>query len=353
MSTQERQSLAPGRRPPEPETLLQVDELTKIFHLHRGRRRRSPQALPALSGVSFDVQRGETFGLVGESGCGKSTAARCIVRLIEPSSGRVLFDDIDVLGLDREDMRKLRRRIQIVFQDPVSSLDPRFSVRQSLEEPLIIHGSGDRSERSKTVREALELVGVSERWADRKPHAFSGGQRQRVGVARALILRPELVILDEPVSALDVSIQAQILNLLRRLQDELQLTYVFIVHDLAIAEYFCDRLAVIYLGQVMELGKREDLFRSPLHPYTVALLSAAPVPEPGANQRASRIILRGEVTADGAHAGCPFEPRCPIGHGRSVCSLERPPLEQPEDDHWVACHFPGELTKLQRPVMGG
>jgi oligopeptide/dipeptide ABC transporter ATP-binding protein len=345
MNNEERLSLAPG--PPEPETLLRVNELTKVFQPHRRKMQRiAPEAVHALGGVSFDVKRGETFGLVGESGCGKSTAARCIIRLIEPSSGRVVFDDIDVLGLDRTEMRKLRRRIQIVFQDPVSSLDPRFSVQQSLEEPLIIHGIGDRPERSERVREALELVGVSDRWADRKPHAFSGGQRQRVGVARALILRPELVILDEPVSALDVSIQAQILNLLRRLQDELGLTYVFIVHDLAVAEYFCDRLAVLYLGQVMELGTREDMFRAPLHPYTVALLSAAPVPEPGANRRASRIILRGEVAAVGTHAGCPFEPRCPVGHGRTVCNLERPALEQPEKGHWVACHFPGELARL-------
>lgn len=344
--------LALAAEPP----LLRVEELTKEFIVGRtSRAGRSGHSLLAIGGVTFDVGRGETFGLVGESGCGKSTAARCILRLVEPDHGNVVFDGTNVRALDAKEMRGMRRRMQIVFQDPAGSLDPRLSVRRSLEEPLVIHRLCDRLERTRRVREVLELVGVSDKSADRKPYAFSGGQRQRIGLARALILEPELVLLDEPVSALDVSLQAQILNLLKRLQEELGLTYIFIVHDLAVAEYFCDRLAVLYLGHVMELGWREQLFRNPLHPYTVALLSAAPVPEPGVNKRASRIILKGEVTPLARQHGCPFEPRCPIGHGRQICATVHPPLIEAETRHQVACHFPGELlaataTPISRPL---
>ena len=242
--------------------------------------RATGESLRAVDGVSFDIRAGETFGLVGESGCGKSTIARCILRLTQPTGGRVLFDGADLATLGRTELRALRKRMQIVFQDPYASLDPRMTVGAIVEEPLVIHGLGTTKERRDEVATMLELVGLTPQQARRKPHEFSGGQRQRIALARALVLHPELVILDEPVSALDVSIQAQVLNLLRSLQTELGLTYLFIVHDLAVAEYFCDRLAVLYLGAVMELGERETLFRSPLHPYTDALLSAVPMPDP-------------------------------------------------------------------------
>jgi oligopeptide/dipeptide ABC transporter ATP-binding protein len=291
------------------------------------------------------VVRGETFGLVGESGCGKSTAARCILRLIEPTAGKVFFDGIDLAGLDRADLRRMRRRMQIVFQESTASLDSRMSVGAIVEEPLLIHRIGTREERRSRVEEALSAVGMTAGQASRKPHAFSGGQRQRIGVARALVLSPELVVLDEPVSAVDVSIQAQILNLLRDLQKRFHLTYVFIVHDLAVAEYFCDRLAVVYLGHVMELGDRETLFRQPLHPYTVTLLSAVPVPDPGIERRRRRIVLRGEASPlVGSLQGCPFRARCFVGRDREICAEVPPPLGEHGSGHWVACHFPGELS---------
>jgi oligopeptide/dipeptide ABC transporter ATP-binding protein len=246
-------------------------------------------------------------------------------------------------------MRRFRRRMQIVFQDPYASLDPRMTVLQIVEEPLLVHGVQDRSERQEKAREMLSLVGITPDQAGRKPHAFSGGQRQRVGIARALILDPELVVLDEPVSALDVSIQAQVLNLLRSIQERLDLTFLFIVHDLVLAEYFCDRLAVLYLGAVMEMADRETLFREPLHPYTVTLLSAVPVPDPSSRGRRSRIILEGEVEALSVQAaGCRFRSRCPVGKDRDVCRLEEPPLVEQGPGHWVSCHFAGEL----RPNAG-
>ena len=239
----------------------------------------------------------------------------------------------------------LRKRMQIVFQDPYASLDPRMTVGAIVEEPLVIHGLGTTKERRDEVATILQLVGLTPQQARRKPHEFSGGQRQRIALARALVLNPELVILDEPVSALDVSIQAQVLNLLRSLQTELGLTYLFIVHDLAVAEYFCDRLAVLYLGAVMELGERETLFRSPLHPYTDALLSAVPVPDPAAAARRNRVVLRGDVVHFGSEVrGCRFKPRCPVGRDREVCGVEHPPLEERGSGHWVSCHFPGELA---------
>jgi oligopeptide/dipeptide ABC transporter ATP-binding protein len=304
----------------------------------------------AVDAVSFDVLRGETFGLVGESGCGKSTVARCVLRLIEPSAGRVSFDGEDVLALSAPDLRRLRRRMQIVFQEATASLDSRMSVRALVQEPLEIHGIGSRPEQRQRVDEMLELVGITPMQSSRKPHAFSGGQRQRIGVARALVLNPDFVVLDEPVSAVDVSIQAQILNLFRDLQEGLQLTYLFIVHDLAVAEHFCDRLAVLYLGSVMELGSREALFRRPLHPYTVSLLSAVPIPDPAIEARRRRIILRGEALPAGVEEhGCPFRTRCPVGWDRELCAAERPPLSEREPDHWLACHFPGEIMANETP----
>jgi oligopeptide transport system ATP-binding protein len=340
------QGLSPGLRGNADTALLWVDRLEKQFPLD-GRRRlgRSEDVLTAVDGVSFDVSTGETFGLVGESGCGKSTIARCILRLAKPTGGRVCFDGIDLAELDKSKLRRLRRRMQIVFQDPYASLDPRMTVGSIVEEPLVIHGLGTRQNRERKVAEMLELVGLTAQHVRRKPHEFSGGQRQRIALARALVLSPELVILDEPVSALDVSVQAQVLNLLRRLQDQLGLTYIFIVHDLAVAEYFCDRLAVLYLGAVMELAEREAIFHEPLHPYTHALLSAVPVPDPAVERRRNRLVLRGEVShLAGQRQACRFKPRCPVGRDRDVCGTEEPGLLERSPGHWVACHFPGELA---------
>ena len=334
----------PGLRVGLANEILRVEDLKKVFRTQGSFTGRGREEVRAVDGVSFDLARGETLGLVGESGCGKSTIARCVLRLSEPSGGRVVFDGVEVGELEREDLRRLRRRMQIVFQDPYASLDPRMSVAASIDEPLRIHGIKDRAMRNEQVREILALVGISAEQATRKPHAFSGGQRQRIALARALVLRPDLVILDEPVTALDVSIQAQVLNLLRELQDQLDLTFLFIVHDLAVAEYFCHRLAVLYLGSVVELADRNTLFASPLHPYTSALFSAAPVPEVGGSSRRERIVLKGDISnATAAAIGCRFEPRCPVGHGREICRSVRPPLQRHGADHWAACHFPGEL----------
>jgi len=345
VSVQTSTTLAPGVRPGPESSLLWVDRIEKTFRLGHARFGRAPEMLHAVDGVSFDVARGETFGLVGESGCGKSTLARCILRLIAPSGGRALLDGVDLLSLSGVELRRMRRRMQIVFQDPYASLDPRMSVQGIVEEPLVIHGIGTRAERTQRAVEMLELVGITPAQMRRKPHEFSGGQRQRIGVARALVLHPELVILDEPISALDVSIQAQVLNLLRDLQQRLQLTYLFIIHDLAVAEYFCDRLAVLYLGTVVELGDRESLFHHPLHPYTVSLLSAIPIPDPASERRRDRIVLRGEITPISAKGrGCRFQPRCPLGRDRGICSELEPPLAEHAPGQWAACHFPGELA---------
>jgi oligopeptide/dipeptide ABC transporter ATP-binding protein len=334
-------ALPPGVRPGAADATLFVDRVEKKF-------RTGGTPLRAVDGVSFDVRREETFGIVGESGCGKSTLARCILRLIEPTAGSVRLGGIDVGSLGASELRRMRLRMQMVFQDPYSSLDPRMSVRAIVEEGLAIHGIDTRERRLQRAEEMLELVGITRAQMGRKPHEFSGGQRQRVGVARALVLHPELVVLDEPISALDVSVQAQVLNLLRRLQQQLGLTYVFIVHDLSVAEYFCDRVAVLYLGAVMEIGDRESLFRQPLHPYTVSLLSAVPIPDPSSERRRSRIMLRGEVSALGERStGCRFRPRCPLGRDREICAAQEPALVERTPGTWAACHFPGELTATQ------
>jgi oligopeptide/dipeptide ABC transporter ATP-binding protein len=339
---------APGVRVNVGDALLWVDRLEKTFKLRRANRGES-EFLRAVDGVSFDVRRGETFGLVGESGCGKSTLARCLLRLIPPSGGRAFFDGADLFTLSPVELRQMRRRMQIVFQDPYASLDPRMSVRAIVEEGLVIHAIGNRHERAERAAEMLKLVGITPAQMRRKPHEFSGGQRQRIGVARALVLHPELVVLDEPISALDVSIQAQVLNLLRSLQQQLGLTYLFIIHDLSVAEYFCDRLAVLYLGTVVEVGDRESLFRRPQHPYTVALLSAVPIPDPASERRRRRIVLRGEVTPIAGHRqGCRFKPRCPVGRDRAICGEQEPPLVEHSPGQWAACHFPGELAPTQR-----
>jgi oligopeptide/dipeptide ABC transporter ATP-binding protein len=336
--------------------ILEADGLSKSFMVRGEGRSGRKQSVTVLDDISLSVRRGECFGLVGESGCGKSTLARCLLRLLEPSAGRTLFEGVDLMTLDRGELREIRRRMQFVFQDPYSSLDPRMTAGATVEEPLLVHGIGDADERRRTMLEIMADVGLTPEQAARRPHAFSGGQRQRIGIARAIVLRPDVVILDEPISALDVSVQAQVLNLLRALQGQLGLTYVFISHDLAVAEYFCDRVAVLYLGQVMELADRETLFRKPLHPYSVSLLSAVPVPTVGGrNRRAGRAQLMGEVgSVSERPRGCPFEPRCPVGNGRAVCVGERPPLIEPSSGHQVACHFPGELAMSGEgsPVVG-
>jgi len=334
-----------GHGPP----ILEAEGLSKTFMVRGGDRLGRKHPVTVLDDISLSVKRGESIGLVGESGCGKSTLARCLLRLLELSEGRVEFDGIDLTTLDKGELRALRRRMQLVFQDPYASLDPRMSAAEIVEEPLEIHGIGDRAERHERALEMLVEVGLTAEHGRRLPHAFSGGQRQRIGIARAFVLNPELVILDEPVSALDVSVQAQVLNLLRRLQQELGLTYVFITHDLAVAEYFCDRVAVLYLGQVMEIADRSTLFGSPLHPYSVSLLSVVPVPAAGGRKRRTdRPELIGEVgSVVERPPGCPFEPRCPVGRGREVCRTQRPPLTSSAKGHWVACHFPGEAAAKQ------
>ncbi len=300
-----------------------------------------------MDGVSFDLARGETLALVGESGCGKTTIARCILRLVDPTRGSILFDGTELAQLSVDRLRPFRRRMQVVFQDPFASLDPRMSVASIVEEPLRVHKVVSATVRRSRVSEILELVGISPDMARRKPHAFSGGQRQRIAIARCLVLNPELVILDEPVSALDVSIQAQVLNLLSSLQNRLDLTYLIIVHDLAIAEYVAHRIAVLYLGRVVELAERSVLFRLPLHPYTVALLSAVPVPDPESARRRNRIVLKGELpTGTEQLAGCRFRSRCPVGRDRQQCRDQEPALTEYRRGHWVACHFPGELRPL-------
>jgi oligopeptide/dipeptide ABC transporter ATP-binding protein len=337
-------SSEPGLRDSPDAQLLRIERLERTFTVRSGGFKK-PLSLRAVDGVSFDIARGETLGLVGESGCGKSTIARCVLRLTEPTGGKILFDGADVARLAPAEMRRVRRRMQFVFQDPFASLDPRMAAQAIVDEPLAIHGLGDRSERRDRASQMLELVGITPSQALRKPNAFSGGQRQRIAIARALVLEPEFVILDEPVTALDVSVQAQVLNLLTDLQERFKLTYLFIVHDLAVAEHFCHRLAVLYLGSIVELADRNALFDTPLHPYTVSLLSAAPLPDPDSRRRRRRIVLRGEVPPlDAPRVGCSFRQRCPVGRDRQVCATTSPPLAEHQPGHWAACHFPAELS---------
>ncbi|MCW5254129.1 oligopeptide/dipeptide ABC transporter ATP-binding protein [Streptomyces sp. SHP 1-2] len=335
----------PGLRPALTDPLLRVQGLEKTYGARRGPFGNRPGATPVLRGIDFDVARGETLGIVGESGCGKSTTGRCVVRLTAPTRGTVDFGGVDLATARDREVRLARRRLGMVFQDPASSLDPRMTIRAIVEEPLRVHGVADPAERTRRAAEALDRVGLGPRFADRKPHMLSGGQQQRVAVARAVVARPELVLLDEPVSALDVSVRAQVLNLLGELRDEQDITYLFIVHDLAVAEHFSDRIMVLYGGRVMEIGPAADLFHHPAHPYTHVLLSAVPVPDPGAAGR-QKIMLR---TAEGnaaASAGCPLAARCPVGAGRERCATELPALREVRPDHWTACHYSEESAAL-------
>lgn len=321
--------------------LVEVRNLTKHFPFGAGLLGVGRDAVKAVDDVSFSIRRGETFGLVGESGCGKSTTGRCILRLIEPTCGSVRFNGQDLLALSSDGLRRLRRDIQIIFQDPYSSLNPRMTVGRIVEEPLVIHRIADRRLRRDRVAELLALVGLEPEHADRYPHEFSGGQRQRIGIARALALNPRFIVCDEPVSALDVSVQAQVVNLLQDLQQQLGLTYLFISHGLSVVEHISTRVGIMYLGKLVEVASSEEIFQNPLHPYTRALLSAIPVPDP--DLRPERLRLKGDIpTAIEPPSGCRFRTRCPIAEAR--CAEQEPQLVEVSPDHFVACMVvaPGE-----------
>lgn len=318
------------------EPLLKVEGLKKHFPITGGIFGRPVNYVKAVDGVSFQVKKGETLGIVGESGCGKSTTGRMLMRLIDPSEGKVTFEDKELTSLSKAEMRKIRRDIQMVFQDPYASLNPRHTVERILEEPLIVHGIGSAKERKQKVHELLEIVGLSSYHAKRYPHQFSGGQRQRIGIARALMTQPKLIIADEPVSALDVSIQAQVLNLMKDLQKEFDLTYIFIAHDLGVVRHISDRVGVMYLGRMVELSESENLYEKPLHPYTQALLSAVPIPDPAFER--DTILLQGDIPSpSNPPAGCAFHTRCP--HAMDVCKRETPEFKEHLPGHYVACHL--------------
>ncbi|MBM3389049.1 MAG: dipeptide ABC transporter ATP-binding protein [Betaproteobacteria bacterium] len=318
--------------------LLQVRDLVKRFPVRSSLLRRTTAQVHAVDGVSFDLIKGQTLGVVGESGCGKSTMARCILRLIEPTSGQVVFDGQDVTTADRSELRALARQMQIIFQDPFASLNPRMTVGAIIGEGLLIHGlAHGRSEVADRVTELLTMVGLSKDQMRRYPHEFSGGQRQRIGIARALAVQPRMIVCDEAVSALDVSIQAQVINLLQDLQEQLGLTYVFIAHDLSVVEHTSNRVAVMYLGRIVEMADARDLYAQPKHPYTESLLSAVPVPDPRVKRR--RTVLQGDVPSP-IHppSGCHFHTRCPIAQ-EGLCDRERPQLKSAGEGHTVACHL--------------
>jgi peptide/nickel transport system ATP-binding protein len=327
------------------QTLLEIKNLKKHFPIRKGFFRKVIGHVRAVDGVDLSVYKGETLGLVGESGCGKTTTGRLILRAMEPTEGEIRFRHenqmVDLTKLSAQEMKLYRRNMQIIFQDPFSSLNPRMTVLDIVSEPLVIHGIAQGDELKSQVRELLEMVGLRAQHMNRYPYAFSGGQRQRIGIARALALRPKLIVADEPVSALDVSIQAQVINLMEDLQKEFELTYVFIAHDLSVVEHISDRVAVMYLGKIVELAGAADLYEQPLHPYTEALLSAVPRTRPG--RKLNRIVLRGDVPSPAnPPSGCRFHTRCQ--YAQPICSQSEPPLQEIQPKHFAACHFATELA---------
>jgi len=327
------------------DVILRVENLKKYFPIHRGVFQRHVGDVKAVDGISFDVYRGETLGLVGESGCGKTTTGRTIIRLYDPTAGHVYFEGTDMATLHGSQLRQMRRRMQMVFQDPYASLSPRMKVAGIVGEPLEVHHAAQGREKRERVAELLDLVGLDPAYMSRYPHEFSGGQRQRIGLARALALNPDLIICDEPISSLDVSIQAQVVNLLEDLQQELDLTYIFIAHDLSMVRHISDRVAVMYLGKIVELTDRDTLYENPLHPYTQALLSAVPIPDPFIEEERQRVILEGDLPSPSSPPrGCNFSTRCPLA--KEVCFQEEPELIPIERGHYAACHL---VEPSQRP----
>jgi oligopeptide transport system ATP-binding protein len=334
----------PTETRPRGDDLLRIDALTMHFPITKGMFRRQVGTIRAVDGISFDIARGKTLGLVGESGCGKSTVGRAILRLYDPTAGRIVFDGTEITGMAGETLRRLRPRMQMIFQDPQACLNPRMTVGSIVAEPLNEHGAARGRQRRERVSELLNAVGLNPRFADRYPHEFSGGQRQRIGIARAIALNPDFIVCDEPIAALDVSIQAQVVNLLQDLQARLGLTYLFISHDLSMVRHIADRVAVMYLGKVVELAPRRALYAAPLHPYTQALLSAIPIPEPEAERRRARIILKGDVPSPAnPPSGCRFRTRCPVAFDR--CAVEEPAWRKLDGERWVACHRVEEARK--------
>ncbi|MBP6086724.1 MAG: dipeptide ABC transporter ATP-binding protein [Pelolinea sp.] len=329
------------------ETILKVENLKMYFPIKRGVIQRTVGHVHAVDDVSFEVHKGETLGLVGESGCGKTTTGRTILQLYRATDGRVLFEGKDLTKLRSEEMRQMRRKIQMIFQDPYASLNPRMTVEQIIGEPLLVHGLAHGNEIREKVKTLLSQVGLNPAYIDRYPHEFSGGQRQRIGVARAISLEPDLIVCDEPISALDVSIQAQVVNLLEDLQDKLGLTYIFIAHDLSMVRHISTRVIVMYLGVFVELADRNTLYKNPMHPYTIGLLSAVPIPDPLVEEKRERIILKGDVPSPvNPPSGCRFRTRCPLA--QQVCADERPSWKEVEPSHFVACHFWYNSNRLKR-----
>jgi oligopeptide transport system ATP-binding protein len=316
--------------------LVEVRGLKMWFPIMRGILQKHVADVKAVDGLNFDVYQGETLGLVGESGCGKSTTGRAILQLYKPTAGAVLFEGADLVKLQGEDLRKMRRRMQMIFQDPYASLNPRMTVGSIVAEPLEVHNIGTKAERVERVRELLKVVGLNPYFINRYPHEFSGGQRQRIGVARALAVNPAFIVCDEPISALDVSIQAQVINLLEDLQEQFGLTYLFIAHDLSVVRHISNRIAVMYLGKIMELADNEELYLNPMHPYTQALLSAVPIPDPAIEEKRQRIILEGDVPSPvNPPKGCNFSTRCP--KALDMCKEQEPEFRDYGDGHWAAC----------------
>jgi oligopeptide transport system ATP-binding protein len=318
--------------------LIEVKDLVMYYPVLAGLLRRKVADVRAVDGVSFYIKRGETLGLVGESGCGKTTTGRCLLQLNKPTGGQVLFEGTDLTKINKEAMRQMRRNMQLIFQDPYASLDPRQTAGDIIGEPLLVHGLVRRKEYRDRVSELLEMVELEPGMSVRYPHEFSGGQRQRIGIARALAVSPKFIVCDEPVSALDVSIQSQVINLLERLREELNLTYLFIAHDLSVVRYISDRVAVMYLGKVMEITRSDELYQNPLHPYTQALLSAVPIPDPVVDRQRQRILLSGDVPSPiNPPSGCHFHPRC--RQKQDICAQQEPELKDIGGEHWVACHL--------------